>query len=197
MVSWNVKGLGHPIKRAKVFTHLRSLSSDLVFLQETHIRPSEKSRLRCSWAGHTFQSTFSSEARGVAILIKKNIPFQDVKTISEDNGRFLIATGQLYSIHVTLVNIYGPNADDAGVFRKTFDKLPDLANTNLIIAGDFNTILDWHLDRSLKKQSSPSNASVTLNSLISSTNIVDIWRLQHSFFSNLHNSYSRIDFFFY
>ena len=104
-------------------------------------------------------------------------------------------------MHVTLANIYGPNVDNAGFFRKIFDKLPDISNTNLIIAGDFNVILDWHLDRSSKKQSSPSNASVTLNNLISSTNIVDIWRLQHptdreySFFSKLHNSYSRIDFF--
>ena len=201
MVSWNVKGLGHPIKRAKVFTHLKSLSSDLVFLQETYIRPSEQSRLRCNWAGHIFQSTFSSKAHGVAIIIKKNIPFHHINTISDDSGRFLIVTGQLYSIHVTLVNIYGPNVDDVGFFRKIFGKLPDLSNTNLIIAGDFNAILDWHLDRSSKKQSSPSNASVTLNSLISSTNIVDIWCLQHptdreySFFSKLHNSYSRIDFF--
>lgn len=164
-----------------------------MFLQETHIRPSKQSRLRCSWAGHIFQSTFSSKARGVSIIIRKNIPFQHIKTISDDSGRFLIVTGQLYSIHITLVNVYGPNVDDAGFFCKIFDKLPGLSNTNLIIAADFNVILDWHLDRSSKKQSSPSNASVTLNSLISSTNIVDIWRLQHptereySFFSKLHN----------
>lgn len=47
----------------------------------------------------------------------------------------------------------------------------------------------------------PSNVSVTLNGLISSFNVVDIWQLQHptdreySFFSKLHNSYSRIDLF--
>ena len=166
-----------------------------------NVRPSQQCRVRCSWAGHIFQSTFSSKARGVAIMIKKNVPFQHIKTINDDNGRFLIVIGQLYSMHVTLVNIYGPNFDDAGFFRKTFDKLPDLSNTDLIIAGDFNAILDWHLDRSSKKQSNPSNASVTLNNLISSTNVVDIWRLQHptdreySFFSKLHNSYSRIDLF--
>ena len=136
MVSWNVKGLGHPIKRAKVFTHLRSLSSDFVFLQETHIRPSEQCHLRGTWVGHIFQSTFSSKAQGVAIVIKKNIPFQHIKTISDDSGRFLIVIGQLYSIHVTLVNIK-PNVDVAGFFRKTFDKLLGLSNTNLIIAGGF------------------------------------------------------------
>lgn len=201
MVSWNVRGLGHHLKRAKVFAHLKSLSSDLMFLQETHIRPSEQTRLKCNWAGHVFQSTFSSKARGVAIIIKKNIPFQHINTISDINGRYLIVTGLLYSMHVTLVNIYGPNIDDAGFFRKTFDKISDLTSTNLIIAGDYNAILDRYLDRSSQRQMGPSNASVTLNGLISSFNLVDIWRLQHptdreySFFSKLHNSYSRIDFF--
>lgn len=201
MVSWNVRGLGHHIKRAKVFSHLKSLSSDIAFVQETHIRPSEQVRLKCNWAGHIFQSTFSSKARGVAIIIKKNIPFRLINTISDVNGRFLIVIGELHSVHVTMVNIYGPNVDDAGFFRKVFDKIPDLTTTNLIIAGDYNTVLDWRLDRSSQKQAGPSNASVTLNNLISSVNLVDIWRLLHptdreySFFSKLHNSYSRIDFF--
>lgn len=201
MVSWNVRGMGHHIKRAKVFAHLKSLSADISFLQETHIRPSEQARLKCGWAGQIFQSTFSSKARGVAIIIKKSIPFIHINTISDVNGRFLIVIGELYSKHVTLVNIYGPNVDDAGFFRKIFDKLPDLATTSLIIAGDYNLVLDWHLDRSSKKRATQSNATVALNNLISSTNLVDIWRLQHptdrdySFFSKLHKSYSRIDFF--
>lgn len=71
MISWNVRGLGNHIKRAKVFTHLKSLSADISYLQETHIRPKDQTRLKCSWAGHIFQSTFSSKARGVAIVIKK------------------------------------------------------------------------------------------------------------------------------
>lgn len=93
MVSWNVRGLGHHIKRAKVFSHLKSLSSDIDFEQETHIRPSEQVRLKCNWAGHIFQSAFSSKARGVAIIIKKNIPFRLINTISDVNGRFLIVIG--------------------------------------------------------------------------------------------------------
>lgn len=75
LVSWNVHGLGHSIKRAKVFAHLNSLAADVLVLQETHIRSSEQKHLRCSWADQIFQSTFSSKARGVAIIIQRNIPF--------------------------------------------------------------------------------------------------------------------------
>lgn len=56
-------------------------------------------------------------------------------------------------MQITLVNIYSPNVDDPGFFHKVFDKLPDLSNTNLIITGNYNVILDCHLDTS--SQTSP------------------------------------------
>lgn len=32
LVSWNVRGLGHTIKRGKVFAHLKYLKADIMFL---------------------------------------------------------------------------------------------------------------------------------------------------------------------
>lgn len=90
MVSWNVRGLRHFLKRTKVSAHLKSMHSNVVFLQETHIRSSDWARLRCSWAGHIFQATFSSKVHGGSIIIKRIIPFQHHQTISDINGRFLI-----------------------------------------------------------------------------------------------------------
>ncbi len=79
--------------------------------------------------------------------------------------------------------------------------LPDVTNTNLIVVGDHNVILDMYLDRSSNRACSPPSASLVLNNLIKCTNLVDIWRIQHpadreySSFSKLHSSYSRIDYF--
>uniref|UniRef100_A0A0E9PP31 Endonuclease/exonuclease/phosphatase domain-containing protein n=1 Tax=Anguilla anguilla TaxID=7936 RepID=A0A0E9PP31_ANGAN len=36
--SCNVKGMNSPVKRSKVFSHLKSLNADIVFIQETHLR---------------------------------------------------------------------------------------------------------------------------------------------------------------
>ncbi len=44
--SWNCRGLGKALKRGKVLSHLKSLSSDIIFLQETYIQPTEQRRLR-------------------------------------------------------------------------------------------------------------------------------------------------------
>lgn len=37
LTSWNVGGLNRPVKRARVFSHLKDLKTDIIFLQETHL----------------------------------------------------------------------------------------------------------------------------------------------------------------
>lgn len=36
-ISWNVKGLNGPVKRAKVFSHLKQLKPDILFFYKKHI----------------------------------------------------------------------------------------------------------------------------------------------------------------
>ena len=200
-VTWNVNGLGSQVKRGKVFSYLKTLSADIVFLQETHIKASEQNRLKVNWFSDIYQSTFSSKARGVAILFRKNVPFQLSSLTSDPNGRYLIVSGKINNIPITCVNVYGPNTDDPEFFRRVFNLLPDPNSTNLIMGGDYNVFLDSYLDRLSTRPSPPSKASCTMNNLINSFNLVDIWRIQHptdkdySFFSHAHKSYTRIDFF--
>ena len=126
-----------------------------------------------------FQSTFSAKAGGVGILIKKNIPFQHISTKTDPNGRFIIVTGTILTVHVTLLNLYAPNFDDPGFFRGIFRLIPDLATTNLIAGGDFNCVLDTFLDRSSPRPVSPLDSTNVLNMLIKSLNLVDIWRIHN------------------
>lgn len=114
------RGLNNPPKRAKIFSHLRDLNADILFKQETHIKHTEASKLWCSWTGQIFQSTFSAKARGVAILIKNNIPFQHISTKSDPNGPFIIVTGKILTVYVTLLILYAPNFDNAGFFSEVF-----------------------------------------------------------------------------
>lgn len=71
LMSWNVRGLNGPVKRTKVFQHLKLHRADIVFLQETHLKISDHKRLRRPWVGQVFHSLFDSKARGAAILISK------------------------------------------------------------------------------------------------------------------------------
>lgn len=104
-VTWNVKGVNNPNKRSKVFTHIKRLKSDIIFLQETHLRDKDHAKLRCPWIGHIFHSIFNSRARGVAILISKKLPFIETNSIADKNGRYLIIVGTIYGFPILLVNV--------------------------------------------------------------------------------------------
>lgn len=66
----------------RFFSRLKSLAADVVYLQESHMKQTKERLLRCSWTNHIFQSTFSSKARGVAILIRRTVPFRHESTVS-------------------------------------------------------------------------------------------------------------------
>ena len=201
LLSWNVRGLGHPVKRGKVFANLKAMKSDIIFLQATHVKATQQRKLRANWISQVYHSPFTSKARGVAILFHKNIPFRFQSSIIDPNGRFLILTGYINLLPVKLVNDYGPNIDDPAFFRKLFNLIPDNDLSHIMIGGDFNCYLDPYLDR-LSSAPPPSIVAVkTLNNLMMSKKVVDIWRLKHpsdhdnSFYSNIHKSYTRIDYF--
>ena len=201
LCSWNVNGINEPVKRGKVLSHLRELKADIIFLQETHLKNEAHGKIRARWISQVFHSRFSAKARGVAILIRKNVPFLHKSTVSDKEGRYILVTGEIHSMPITLLNIYGPNWDDPEFFRKTFSLIPDISTTNLIIGGDFNLVLDTYLDRSSTQRVAPSNASNFLNTYIKNTNLLDVWRIlnaagrEYSFHSRVHNVYTRIDFF--
>lgn len=59
-ISWNVRGLNGPVKRANIFQHLKFLGADIVFLQETHLKIKDHSRFWQPWLGQVFHSVFDS-----------------------------------------------------------------------------------------------------------------------------------------
>lgn len=199
--SWNVKGLNNPVKRSKALCHLKSVNTDIIFLQETHFKNDSHSKLRARWIGQSFHSSFASKARGTAVLIRKGVPFKHRATITDKEGRFIIVAGEIFSTPITLVNIYGPNFDDPRFFQNVFSKIPDISSTNLIIGGDFNCVLDPYLDRSSAQRASPSKSRDFLNMYIKNSNAGDVWRLanptgrDYSFHSQVHNVYTHIDYF--
>lgn len=166
-VSWNIKGMGNPIKSLKVFAHLRRLTPDLVFLQETHMRTKDQVILKCPWVSEVYHSNLNSKARGVAILIGNKIQFSASKIISDMNGRYLIISGTLSHVPILLVNIYGPNFEDPHFMNKLFERLPSLNNSLLVFGGDMNYVIDPKLERSSPRSLTPSLMSRAISDFMS------------------------------
>lgn len=88
------------MKFKKIFSHIKQLRADIAFLQETHIRSCDSSRLARGWAGQVYQSNFCSKARGVAIMIGKNVQFTASHVQTDSSVRFVIVVGKLYSLPI-------------------------------------------------------------------------------------------------
>ncbi len=116
--------------------------------------------------------------------------------------RFIIINISINNSPVTIGNLYGPNTDDPSFFQTFLSSISNFSNCPVIIAGDFNTVLDSTIDRpnSLGNKSIWKSAE-TIKLFMSDFGLGDSWRIQHpnvkkySFFSPVHQSYSRIDFF--
>lgn len=110
--------------------------------------------------------------------------------------------GTLFHVPVLLVNVYAPNYDDPQFMNKLFECLPSVNDNLLIIGGDMNCVIDPKLDRSNPRTQTPSLMSRSLSDFMSKNGCIDPWRFhnphnkEHSFYSQMHQSFSRIDYYF-
>ena len=76
ITSWNVRGIRKLIKLKQVLNRVKYLKSQIVFIQETHLTPTDEHMMNQRWKGQIFHTPFTSQARGVTILIHKSVPFK-------------------------------------------------------------------------------------------------------------------------
>ena len=140
-LTWNTNGINDPTKHKKVLNFLRNHRIDIALLQETHLTDAEHAKLTRQWQGQIFYSSFTSQSRGVATLIGKNVPLQVDNIERDKQGRYLILKGSIAGESITLVNVYGPNYDCPQFFQSLFFTFT-CPPRELIIGGDLNLVLD-------------------------------------------------------
>uniref|UniRef100_A0A8C5ELJ2 Endonuclease/exonuclease/phosphatase domain-containing protein n=1 Tax=Gouania willdenowi TaxID=441366 RepID=A0A8C5ELJ2_GOUWI len=130
------------------------------------------------------------------------IQFLHTMTKSDLNGRYLIVVGTLQQQRVVLVNVYAPNFDNPGFMQMLFENIPSLNDHLLIFGGDLNCVIDPIFDRSNPRTFIQSSMSKVVSEFMAKNGYVDPWRFCHpqakefSFYSHVHKSFSRIDYFF-
>lgn len=192
VITFNVRGLGNPIKRKRVLTFLSLIL--ILILQETHLSNEEHKKLK-DWVWQVYFSSFTSNKRGTALLIHKKLPFIFKEQSNDCEGRYILIWGTLYGHDLTLLNVYAPN-EDSPKFMMDIMTLFNQHTTGFgIIAGDFRCCLDSNLDKSSSIISNP-NASTTLRLASMDIGMVDVWRefnptkRDYTFYSARHKSYS-------
>jgi exonuclease III len=178
--TYNARGLRDKIKRARVFEYLKTKMSGIIFLQETHTVPGDQKVWEKEWQGEVMLSSGTSSARGVAILITKEVTCANIVIEADTNGRYILAKGEFDQQDITLLNVYAPTADKACKQQTFLDKLlPVLENNyeNLVLGGDLNTYLE-DIDKFGTSKTQSKFAS-RLKNIMSELQLIDIWRITH------------------
>lgn len=136
LISLNVKGINHVVKRQKLLSFFQKEKCQIALLQETHLSDIEHMKLRRNWVGQVFFSSYKSNSRGVAILLHKNLSFKLEKSITDNEGRYVYA--------------YEPK-----FFPKLLADISSFSCSLILLGGDFNCVLDPSIDQSPPKGTKP------------------------------------------
>ena len=170
-------------------------------MQETYCSSDFEGKFKKGWHGKIYHSFSNSHhSRGVCILFKNRLDYDIISSHTCNEGRILLINIVMHNKEYCLVNIYAPNnLVERGKFFdkcKLFIHRHARENSNLLIGGDFNTVLNKEDRMSLKADT----CIKTLNSFMTSMSLTDIWKatnprkIKYTYIDPNNQSSSRIDF---
>ena len=180
LLSFNANSIGKNPKRQKVFHHLKKRNPDFILVCDTRICKSIENVVSDEWGGRCIFNSFSSQARGVAIFIKRDNPAKVVDKFCDDEGNIL-AISIIYEEKKILIEIlYGPNQDTPVFYSDlAFKKIQDWNPDFSIFSGDFNVVLNPQKDTKNYLHVNNPHAMQALQNQIQQYNLIDIWRELH------------------
>ena len=177
--TFNVNGASTHEKQKDIFDFLRRKKLDIVFLQETHCKTESEQFIRSIWGYNCFICGQSNARKGVAILFKNSFTYK-IHNIyrDEEEGSFLVLDLTIFNERYTLANIYGPSeGDKPEFFTKIFDLIENIGNRQILIAGDWNVILNPSLDaRNYRSFNNRPRSRKLILDKINDLNLNDIFR---------------------
>ena len=179
IVTLNVRGLLDVNKRRTIFEYYRK-RANVICLQETHSTAECEQVWKNEWGGHILYAHGTSNSKGVCILIKKELPLNIVKTYSHEEGRYILCEIEDQNNpqnRITLICLYGPNKDQPFLFEDIAKQMQQFRGEYILI-GDFNVVLNVHLDR---RESITNNRKVKkiLEAICDELSLVDVWRVRN------------------
>lgn len=202
LCSLNVRGLGNFKKRQQVFQWLNDKKYSICLLQETHSTPEIIDKWKSEWKGETFFSGNKTNRAGVAILFNQSFSGKIVQYNEFITGRLVSVDVTINDRDISIFNIYGSNEDNTSIFCRTESEILKQDDKNVILGGDFNTVMTIDLDKKNGRTDTHQNCRAKLIELVGSCNLVDAWRkinpskLQYTWHSNTKPCiFSRLDYF--
>ena len=110
---------------------------------------------------HSWQSV---QCSGVAILFNNNFEYEVLSSIFDTDGNYICLTLKITTMTIHIMTLYAPNIDNPAFFSEVQDILKEHPADYYIICGDFNLVLDPHMDSyNYKHLNNPKARSSVLN----------------------------------
>lgn len=203
ITTWNVRDLGERAKRLAVLSHLKSQRADISILVETHLAGQKQMSLKKPWVGWLYQAPYTTNSRGVAILIAKTVRFQLHTLKSDPQGRSLFLHASIGSLEMLLLPFYVPPPFTFDMLQTGVTFMAQHPSVPAIWAGDFNMVIAPSLDRmSLVTPSAPAPSITRFGRFLTEFALTDTWRHKHpqqirfSCFTPSRSAMSRLDYIF-
>ena len=119
ILAFNPNSIGKNPKRVEVFEILKKKQPDIILLANTRIRQDIEPMVQKEWGGKAFFASYSSQARGVAILFNKNlaVEIKEDTILRDTEGNFLALNFSFENLIVTVACVYGPNQDNPDFYK--------------------------------------------------------------------------------
>ncbi len=154
---------------------------DVQFLQETHSDVGNEADWSREWEGELILSHNTTLSGRVGFLFSGGFTPTSLEVRHVVEGRCLLVKAHFEHFNMVFINIYAPNN---GTERKHFfEKVNDILNScgsgdYLFVGGDFNCTENEILDRNHAEPHPVSQHA--LRQLVSSHDLVDVWRRMHT-----------------
>ena len=126
-----------------MFNLFKNSLKGIICLQEMHAVPGDLELWQKEWGNTIYMSYGTSQCKGVAILMPKQLDYDIDSTEVDSNGRYISLEGRFNGHKLCLLNVYAPTADKANEQNEFLDKITHIIDNNshqLILAGDKKNI---------------------------------------------------------
>ena len=175
ILTCNTRGLNDSTKRRELFYYLHKKEFDIMLLQECHSTVDCEKIWSSEWGNTIWFSHGASNARGVALVIRKALKIEVHNILKDDEGRYLILYVTIEGHKWLLGNVYAPNEDSPQFFTNFFADVERFNPEFMIIGGDLNLGLDTKVDRSGLSRNNDKAAKI-INETLDKIDLVDVWR---------------------
>lgn len=183
ILSVNCNGLKTDQRREEVFDYLKQMDYDIYCLQETHFIDKKEETIKREWNGTWFFDNHTSQSRGVAILFRKAVSVKKLEITNLENEEEIRGRCLMVEIctekkkRYVLGCIYAPSAKDTPSFFENLHKdINEFGCENIILCGDFNSVLNQDLDCINYRYEIKPKAREKILELMNDKHLIDIFR---------------------